>query len=127
MTKRWYGVSKGNGNDGVSHLHPDYYVFTDDPWLLARAATIDDFMDNASWCELAKEADLEGDADYSISAVIYEGPEGETEFGAAVAILEVFPADDEYHENRRSDPYLINYMSIEEAIRPEALKLARKE
>lgn len=127
MTKlepRWYGVSTGNGNDGVSHMFANYYVFTDDPWLLAHAATIDNF-EPGPWRDLAVNADVDGEADYTISAVIYEGPEGETEFGAAVFILEVFPADDEYHQERRDDPYRISYNSIEEAQSPEAIALAR--
>lgn len=70
-TPRWYGVSYGNGNDGVSHLYPNFYVKTDDPWTLATAATVSyfkaEFQDNA-----LEAVQVDGEADYTIQAVIYE-------------------------------------------------------
>ena len=39
-TPVWYGVSSGNGNNGVSHLYPDYYVRTADPFRLAELASL---------------------------------------------------------------------------------------
>lgn len=106
-TPRWYGVSSGNGNDGVSHMHPDYYVRTNDPFRLAELAIVSSFKDE--WKAKAKKAvDVDGEADYTISATIYEPldeePPEETEdeyqmsyseANGAWLIYEVFPIDDD--------------------------------
>lgn len=88
--KKWYGVSYGNGNDGVSHSYPNYMVYTDDPWTLARAAMVSQWKDKV-WTN--ENVDLDHNGDEMVSATIYEGPEGETEFGAAYMIAEVFPVN----------------------------------
>lgn len=68
-----HGVSIGNGNDGVSHLFPNYYVMTDDPYSLARLAIIHDINPGAQkWA--AEVVEVEGEADYTVSAVIYDPP-----------------------------------------------------
>jgi len=143
MTTRWYGVSTGYGNNGVSHMFTDYYVLTDDPWTLARAAIIAAHEGNAAWEQAAIEAEVDGEADYTIAAVIYEDPtfdpdclseedradydNGDYEFGPAEFILEAFPAEDEWHVNRRDDVYRINYQSIEEACGVTAVAKAKGE
>jgi hypothetical protein len=88
--KRWYGVSYGNGNDGVSQSYPSFLVQTDMPWTLARAAMISQWKDKV-WA--SENVDIDGDEDYTIYATIYEGPDGETEFGAAYMIAEIFPVN----------------------------------
>jgi len=98
--KKWYGVSSGNGNDGVSQSFPDYLVFTSDPWFVARAAMVQLWKDEA-WANSV--VDIDGDAEYTISATIYEGPHGETEFGAAASIVEVFPISE--HDNYNCQKY----------------------
>lgn len=91
-TPRWYGVSSGNGNDGVSHTFPDYYVRTNDPFRLAELAAIG--MLNHKYRSWAKDnVEVDGEADYTISATFIEGPNEETEFGMAWLIVEVFPID----------------------------------
>jgi hypothetical protein len=80
-TPRWYGVSSGNGNDGVSHLWPDYYCRTSDPWTLAKAALVSHF--NPKWmAQASKECELDGEAEYTISAVLYEPLDREPEQSA---------------------------------------------
>jgi hypothetical protein len=70
-TPKWYGVSFGDGNNGVSHMFADYYVRTNDPWTLARAAMLASFK--PEWQAAANEAmEIDGEADYTISAVIYD-------------------------------------------------------
>lgn len=69
-TPRLYGVSFGNGNDGVSHMFADYYVKTCDPWALARMATLGAFK--PEFQPAANEAmEIDGEAEYTISSVIY--------------------------------------------------------
>lgn len=89
---RWYGVSSGNGNDGVSQSWPDYWVQTDDPWRVAKLALITIYK--AEYRQFAIDnMEVDGEEDYTISAVLYEGPNSETAFEAALDIIEVFPDD----------------------------------
>jgi len=101
-----YGVSSGNGNDGVSHMFADYYVKTDDPWRLARLALVSSFKDE--WKERAlNAAEVDGESEYTISAMIldpldevYDEESGSwSESNGAWLIVEVFP-DDEPREGR---------------------------
>lgn len=144
---RWYGVSTGNGNDGVSHMFPDYYVRTFDPWLLAYAATIDGFK--PEWQDAAIEAmDVSGEAEYGIQACILDpvdyAPEvdhSECEDGedcegcsecedhgtwsdsnGAWFLLDVFPVADV--ESERSSA--MQYGSIEETFGVEAIAKAKE-
>lgn len=69
-TPRWYGVGVGNGNNGVSHLYPSFYCKTNDPWTLARATVLSDF--EPAFQQAALNAlNLEGEAEYTVSATIY--------------------------------------------------------
>jgi beta-glucanase (GH16 family) len=86
---RVYAVSSGNGNNGVSHTFPDYYVRTNDPYRLAALAMVSGFK--PSFKQAAADAcEVDGEADYTISAVIYnpedvdpsETPERECNCGA---------------------------------------------
>jgi hypothetical protein len=114
-----YAVSSGNGNDGVSHSFPDYYVRTDDPWRLARLALVGSFK-SRYWDFVVDEMDVGGEEDYTISACLYEGPDGETEFGMALAIVEVF--QDEGPD--MSNPWhKLVYDSIEDAFSADLLAL----
>lgn len=125
--KRWYGVSTGNGNDGVSQLYPSYAVLTDDPWTLARGAMIASFQPCSAWRRLAiNDAYVDGDADYAVSATLFQGPNGETEFGAAPAIVEVFPMDADAVVAERRCGRLPRYRSLTAALGRDALRLARK-
>ena len=105
-------------------MFPDFYVKTNDPWTLARAAMIADWKDR-EWA--AANVEVDGEADYTISAVIYEGPEGETQFGAAEAIIEVFPVDDNELPDISDPWHEPMYNSLEEAIDEVSLAVARKE
>lgn len=98
---RLYGVSSGNGNDGVSHMFADYYVYTDDPWKLAKLALVSGFKDD--WKERALDVcEIDGESDYTIAAVIYDPLDEEyseedgsySEANGAWIIVEVFPEDD---------------------------------
>lgn len=71
-----YGVSTGDGNNGVSHMFANYYVRTADPWLLARAAAYAEWQP-AAWDYLDSELRVDGEAEYTISAMLYEAPDFE--------------------------------------------------
>jgi hypothetical protein len=113
--QQWYGVSYGNGNDGVSHFSPNILVYTDDPWTLARAAMIFEWKDK-QWAN--ENTDLDHNGDEMVSATIYEGPDGETEFGAAYMIVEVFAVNE-------SEYNCIKYDSIYEAFDKETYEIVQ--
>ena len=54
---KWYGVSSGDGNNGVSHMFADYYVKTAEPYRLAELAVLTLFkreaIDWANRCSIA--------------------------------------------------------------------------
>jgi hypothetical protein len=127
MAYRLYGVSTGNGNDGVSHMFADYYVRTDDPWRLARLALVSSFKDE--WKERAlDEAMVDGESEYTISAMILDPLDEENEedeepwssFNGAWFIVEVFP-EDEPREGRQV------YDSLDDAFESADLALVAKE
>lgn len=74
-TPRWYGVSFGNGNDGVSHMWPNYYVRTADPFQLAAAAIVANWNDDDMRAYAAENAEIDGEADYTICATILNPPD----------------------------------------------------
>lgn len=97
---RLYGVSSGDGNDGVSHIFADYYVRTDDPYRLATLALVGRYK--PEWQARAKaEMTLDGEAEYTISACLYEPVDFEPEndgdswcdANGCADIVEVFPED----------------------------------
>lgn len=117
-----YGVSSGNGNDGVSHMFPDYYVKTADPWRLAEVAMLDKFKPEfMPWAK--SEMDIDGEAEFTICACLYNPMDDEDgsycDYNGAWYILEVFPVVED--EMRDGTP---SYDSLEEAHTKEALSLA---
>ena len=100
---RWYGVSSGDGNDGVSRMFPDYYVWTNDPWELARQAAMSELNE-----DVHDEIEVDGESDYGVSAVVHDdlGDDGEPiDLGYAAYILEVFPVDLEDVQAAKADPW----------------------
>lgn len=75
-TPKWYGVSWGNGNDGVSHMWPDYYVRTDDPWKLAEIAAVSNLKDR-TWAK--ENVEIDGEADYTITAMFLDPPDDDAD------------------------------------------------
>ncbi len=125
---RLYGVSYGNGNDGVSQMFPDFYVMTSEPYTLARGAVIDTLK--TEWHAAADDSMfVDGEAAYTVYAVISdpldEEPceEGEhwSDGNGAWLICEVFPVADD--EVRDTAPM---FDSIESALSEAALVIARK-
>lgn len=128
MTKtetRWYGVSSGNGNDGVSHLFADYYVRTDDPWRLAECAIASEFKPEYQ-CNALEVAEIDGDPAHTISAVIFSETDvassvtglDEDDLDSAFLIVDVFPV--EHEDIRETVPA---YNSLTECFDAETLAL----
>lgn len=144
---RWYGVSFGNGNDGVSHMYTDYYVRTCEPFRLAELAMLGEFKpgEGQAWAQEVME--LGGEADYGISATILNPPDdgenrdhsqcedGEdcegcemcdldslwSDVNGAWMICEVFPVDESDMRDARQ------YDSLQEAFTADLLALVEQD
>jgi hypothetical protein len=140
-----YGVSHGNGNNGVSQLYPDYYVRTSDPWRLARLAVLGEFKEGKGQAWAGRHVDIDGDGNYTIYATIdappYEDsadgeypdlPEGVEwedaedgrnwqEHNGSWHITEVFPVTNEEHVIENTTRPV--YESIEDAFTESLLAL----
>lgn len=73
---RLYGVSIGDGNNGVSHTFADYYVRTADPDLLVVAAAYDEYKPKA-WDFLDSELEIAEEAEYTRTVWLYDEPDFE--------------------------------------------------
>ena len=102
-TPHWYAVSSGDGNNGVSHMFPDYYVRTADPYRLAELAMLTSFK--TEYREQVKdEMTVDGEADYVITAVLAnpldeeydEDDEMWCDVNGAYLLIDVFPVDDDF-------------------------------
>lgn len=110
-TPKLYAVSSGDGNDGVSHMYPDYYCRTNDPFGLARLATITSIRPAyQNWA--AKYVEVDGEAEYTISATLYDPPDSDnwSEHNGAWIIVEVFLID----EKDITDTYKMKYDNLNE-------------
>lgn len=139
---RLYGVSFGNGNDGVSHTYANFYVRTCEPYTLAAAAVLSDFKPGEGIVFAIKNIEIDGEADYGISATILDPPVDEMDptgeglpdpddsfdpddswssHNGAWLICEVFPVEPD--DARDSVPY---YESLSDAFTPDLITLARE-
>jgi hypothetical protein len=129
---RLYGVSFGDGNDGVSQMYPRYYVRTCEPYVLAAAATLSQFTAGAGHAWAAYNMTVDGEADYTISATILDPPDDEmpddsdseereswSQVNGAWLICEVFQ-DDEPRGDR------MEYTSLSDCFTADLIDMARK-
>ncbi len=119
-----YAVSSGDGNDGVSHMFPDYTVVTDEPWLLAKLAATTTFKPGRGrrWCR--DNLDIDGEAEFTIHAVIHDPPgrdgAGWSEANGAWQIWEIFPVEEDEHPERPS------YDSLDECFSKRVVAIERR-
>lgn len=76
---KYYCVSSGDGNDGVSRTWPHYIVKTDNPWLLAELAGLSEFKEGEGQQWAKDNMKIDGDEEYGISVVFMESPETQEE------------------------------------------------
>ena len=76
---RLYGVSFGDGNDGVSRMFPRFTCRTCDPYTLAAVAMLDQFTAGEGHAWAASVMMIEGEAEYGVSATIFNPPDDESE------------------------------------------------
>lgn len=112
MTKP-YLYRRGNGNEGN---YTRYIIHTAHPYEALKACVVNDYIASSNRRYIMKNIETDGEAEYSIYATICEGPNGETEFGAAWITAELAPLDEEdyaYYKER-----LDEYTEKEAFVRP---------
>lgn len=81
---KYYEYRIGNGNDGC---YPTSIIELEDdenPYAAIKALVINHFIVGERTRKyISKNIEIDGEEDYTVYATVYEGPEGETEFGAA--------------------------------------------
>jgi hypothetical protein len=92
----WYGVSSGNGNDGVSRTWPNYYVRTCEPYALARCAMLSEFKEGEGQAFALESMEIDGEAEYGITTMILDPPDDEAE--AEPAFESTYHCDSCNHE-----------------------------
>ena len=83
----------GNGNDGN---YPVGYVDLQPnqcPFAALRAMVLDRYRYGSVRRFVARNLQVDGEAEYGVNATVYEGPRGETHFGAAWITAELEPAE----------------------------------
>lgn len=110
-TPRWFAVSFGNGNNGVSHGWPNYYCrcTSEQAFDLATAAMLSEFKEGAGQAWAAENCEVDGEADYTITAMILDPPaddddsddsdddESWSSFNGAWMLCEVYDASEAYN------------------------------
>lgn len=79
-TPRWYGVSFGNGNDGVSHMWPGFYLKTCEPYVLAVAAMLSHFKAGEGIAWAVENLNVDGEPEYGISATLFNPPDDREDY-----------------------------------------------
>jgi len=102
-----YLYREGNGNEGNFPRCLIEITDEQDPYAALAAIVVSQFTLSARPF-IIDNLDIDGEADYGIMATIYEGPDGETDFGAAwfTAELEPYNGDDGRHPIHTLAEYL---------------------
>lgn len=121
----FYLYRRGNGNDGNFARLVVVLKSTDSPFAALRALVANDYIPGKKVRRhIIKTIEVDGEAEHGVIATVYEGPDDETEFGAAYITAELEPLDDKGREHYR-DQCLFSY-PIREVLDRGALTLFRK-
>jgi hypothetical protein len=114
-----YLFRKGDGNEGNFPRFVVELGERDCPYAALKALVVNQYIGGRSVRRhVARNIEVDGEAEYGIHATVYEGPHGEQAFGAAWLTAELQPADDDDdHE----------CYAIRKLLDPAALRLYRAE
>jgi hypothetical protein len=111
---------KGDGNEGNFPRFVVELGERDCPYSALKALVANEYIAGRSVRRhIVANIEVDGEAEYRIHATVYEGPRGETVFGAAWLTAELEPADDD------ADDY--ECYPIRKLLDPSALRLYRAE
>jgi hypothetical protein len=92
MTQR-YIYRRGDGNEGNFARFIVELKDNDSPYAALRALVINDYIaGRRTRRHIARTIEVDGESEYGLHACVYDGPDGETVFGAAYVTAELEPA-----------------------------------
>lgn len=87
-----YLYRRGNGNEGNFARSVVEITEGENPFAALRALVLNDYIAGTKTRRhIAANVEIDGEAEYGIHATVYEGPAGETDFGAAWLTAELEP------------------------------------
>lgn len=92
-----YLYRRGNGNEGNYARAVVELTADQSPYAALRAFVVNDYIPGRRVRRhIVRTIEVDGDVDFGLHAAVYEGPDGETDFGAAYLTAEFQPisADD---------------------------------
>lgn len=92
-----YLYRRGNGNEGNFARMVVEIADNENPYAALRALVANDYIARTrTRRHIVANIEVDGEAEHGIHAAVYEGPDGETDFGAAWLTAELQPisADD---------------------------------
>jgi hypothetical protein len=98
-----YQYRRGDGNEGNFTCHLVRLSDTDNPFAALRALVLNEWTLCDTRTYIAAEIQTDGDAEYGVHAWVYEGPQGETAFGAAWLTAELEPIEDDPEADTLAD------------------------
>jgi hypothetical protein len=114
-----YLFRKGDGNEGNFPRCAVELGEHDCPYAALKALVVNEYIAGRSVRRhIVANLEVDGEAKYRIHATVYEGPRGETAFGAAWLTAELVPADDDDEREGHE---------IRKLLDPAALRLYRAE
>ncbi|MGZ5552588.1 MAG: hypothetical protein ACXWHF_03005 [Chthoniobacterales bacterium] len=123
---RLYMFRRGDGNEGN---FPRFIVElrdSDCAYSAALALLANEYIARSKTRRfIIRNAEIDGESDYGINATVYEGPQGETAFGAAWLTAELQPIDDETAEYERNN-WARSQFPLRKALDSAALRLYRE-
>ena len=94
MTKD-YLYRRGNGNEGNFVRAIIDLKDNESPYAALRALVVNDYIAGKRVRRhIIRTIEIDGGADYGVNATVYEGPDGETDFGCAYITAELWPLNE---------------------------------
>jgi hypothetical protein len=89
-----YLYRSGNGNEGNYRRHVVTLTDTDCPFAAVAALLVNEYQAGTDTrAHIMAEVQTDGEPEFGTAAMVYEGPHGETEFGAAWRTAELEPME----------------------------------
>ncbi len=89
-----YLYRSGNGNEGNYKRHVVTLTDTDCPFAAVAALLVNEYeLQSSPRAHIMANVQTDGEPEFGTAATVYEGPEGETEFGAAWRTAELEPME----------------------------------
>ena len=87
-----YAYKRGNGNEGNFFRANVILSELDCPYAALRALVPNDYIAGRRVRRhIIRTIEIDGEAEYGIHAMVYDGPDGESAFGAAYLTAELVP------------------------------------